>query len=65
MRELTHNTWIIARREFVAYFSTPLATIFLTVFVPLSVEPPGLFARATVTELPVPLKPVMRFPKPS
>ena len=40
MRELAHNTWIIARREFVAYFSTPLATIFLTVFVALT----GAFA---------------------
>jgi len=40
MRELAHNTWIIARREFLAYFSTPLATIFLTVFVALT----GAFA---------------------
>ena len=40
MRELLHNTWIIARREFLAYFSTPLATIFLTVFAALT----GAFA---------------------
>jgi ABC-2 type transport system permease protein len=36
MRELTRNSWIIARREFAAYFASPLATIFLTVFVALT-----------------------------
>jgi ABC-2 type transport system permease protein len=40
MRELGRNTWVIARREFLAYFSSPLATIFLTVFVALT----GAFA---------------------
>src|SRR6516162_131129 len=40
MHEFVRNTWIIARREFLAYFSTPLATIFLTVFVALT----GAFA---------------------
>ena len=34
------NTWIIARRELLAYFSTPLATVFLTIFVALT----GAFA---------------------
>jgi len=40
MRELAHNTWIITRREFAAYFASPLATIFLTVFIALT----GAFA---------------------
>jgi len=40
MRELVRNTGIIARREFAAYFSTPLAMTFLTVFVALT----GAFA---------------------
>lgn len=34
------RTWIIARREFAAYFSTPLAAVFLVIFLFLS----GLFA---------------------
>ena len=33
MHELARNTWIIARREFAAYFATPLASVFLTIFV--------------------------------
>src|SRR5499433_1617400 len=40
MRELANNSWIIARREFAAYFSSPLATTFLIVFVALT----GAFA---------------------
>jgi ABC-2 type transport system permease protein len=40
MHELVRNTWIIAKREFVAYFASPLATIFLTVFIALT----GAFA---------------------
>jgi ABC-2 type transport system permease protein len=40
MHDLARNTWIIARREFHAYFATPLAMIFLTVFVALT----GAFA---------------------
>jgi ABC-2 type transport system permease protein len=32
--------WIIARREFAAYFATPLAAVFLTIFVPAT----GAFA---------------------
>jgi ABC-2 type transport system permease protein len=40
MRELARNTWIIAKREFVAYFSSPLAAVFLTIFVALT----GAFA---------------------
>jgi len=40
MHDLVRNTWIIARREFHAYFATPLAMIFLTVFVALT----GAFA---------------------
>jgi ABC-2 type transport system permease protein len=40
MHELARNTWIIAKREFAAYFASPLATIFLTVFVALT----GAFA---------------------
>jgi ABC-2 type transport system permease protein len=40
MRELARNSWIIAKREFAAYFSTPLATVFLIIFVALT----GAFA---------------------
>jgi ABC-2 type transport system permease protein len=40
MHELVRNTLIIAKREFFAYFSTPLATVFLTIFVALT----GAFA---------------------
>lgn len=40
MRELVRNTLIIAEREFFAYFSTPLATVFLAIFVALT----GAFA---------------------
>jgi ABC-2 type transport system permease protein len=40
MRDLVRNSWIIARREFAAYFASPLATIFLTVFIALT----GAFA---------------------
>ena len=34
------NTWIIAKREFAAYFATPLAIVFLIIFVALT----GAFA---------------------
>ena len=40
MHELLRNTWIIAKREFVAYFASPLATVFLTIFIALT----GAFA---------------------
>ena len=40
MHELVRNTWIIAKREFIAYFSTPLATVFLIIFIALT----GAFA---------------------
>ena len=40
MRETLENAWIIARREFWAYFSTPLAGVFITIFVALT----GAFA---------------------
>jgi ABC-2 type transport system permease protein len=40
MRELARNGWIITRREFAAYFASPLATTFLIVFVALT----GAFA---------------------
>ena len=40
MHELMRNTWVIARREFIAYFSTPLATVFLIIFIALT----GAFA---------------------
>lgn len=40
MPEIVRNTWIIAKREFVGYFSTPLAAVFLTIFVALT----GAFA---------------------
>jgi gliding motility-associated transport system permease protein len=36
MPELLRNTWVIAKREFAAYFATPLATVFLIVFVALT-----------------------------
>src|SRR6185312_12999973 len=36
MRETWDNTWIIAKRELRAYFATPLALVFLTVFVALT-----------------------------
>ena len=40
MHEFARNTWVIAKREFVAYFSTPLATVFLIIFIALT----GAFA---------------------
>lgn len=40
MRETFDNAWIIAKREFRAYFATPLAIVFLTIFVALT----GAFA---------------------
>jgi len=40
MRETLQNSWIIAKREFRAYFATPLAIVFLTIFVALT----GAFA---------------------
>jgi ABC-2 type transport system permease protein len=40
MRETFDNAWIIAKREFHAYFATPLAIVFLTIFVALT----GAFA---------------------
>jgi len=40
MYEIVRNTRIIAEREFAAYFATPLATIFLVIFVALT----GAFA---------------------
>jgi ABC-2 type transport system permease protein len=40
MRERIAISWIIAKREFAAYFATPLATVFLTIFVALT----GAFA---------------------
>jgi ABC-2 type transport system permease protein len=40
MRESLAISWIIAKREFAAYFATPLATVFLTIFVALT----GAFA---------------------
>jgi ABC-2 type transport system permease protein len=40
MREFLDNSWIIAKREFAAYFATPLAGVFLTIFVALT----GAFA---------------------
>jgi ABC-2 type transport system permease protein len=40
MRETLENAWIIAKREFAAYFATPLASVFLTIFVALT----GAFA---------------------
>ena len=40
MHELVRNSWIIAKREFAAYFASPLAAVFLTIFVALT----GAFA---------------------
>lgn len=40
MHDRFRNVWIIAKREFAAYFSTPLAGVFLTIFVALT----GAFA---------------------
>ena len=40
MAELIRKTWAITKREFGAYFSTPLATVFLIIFVALT----GAFA---------------------
>jgi ABC-2 type transport system permease protein len=40
MREGLERTWIIAKREFAAYFATPIATVFLVIFVALT----GAFA---------------------
>jgi ABC-2 type transport system permease protein len=40
MHEGLRNVWIIAKREFAAYFATPLAAVFLTIFVALT----GAFA---------------------
>ena len=40
MRDTMQNSWIIAKREFHAYFGTPLAIVFLTIFVALT----GAFA---------------------
>lgn len=40
MRDTLENAWIIAKREFAAYFATPLASVFLTIFVALT----GAFA---------------------
>lgn len=40
MREMLSNIWIIAKREFAAYFATPIATVFLIIFVALT----GAFA---------------------
>ncbi|MGQ0672669.1 MAG: ABC transporter permease [Hyphomicrobium sp.] len=40
MRETLENAWIIGKREFAAYFATPLASVFLTIFVALT----GAFA---------------------
>ena len=36
MHELARNSWTIAKREFAAYFATPLASVFLIVFVALT-----------------------------
>ncbi|HEX5999625.1 MAG TPA: ABC transporter permease subunit [Hyphomicrobiaceae bacterium] len=35
-----HGTWIVAKREFLSYFATPIATVFLVIFVALT----GAFA---------------------
>lgn len=40
MRETLATAWIIAKREFRAYFATPLAIVFLTIFVAMT----GAFA---------------------
>lgn len=36
MRETWENIWVIAKREFASFFATPLALVFLTVFVALT-----------------------------
>jgi hypothetical protein len=40
MPEMLHNVWVVAKREFAAYFATPIATVFLVIFVALT----GVFA---------------------
>lgn len=40
MAEVLRHSWIIAKREFAAYFATPIATVFLVIFVALT----GAFA---------------------
>lgn len=40
MREALQNIWIIAKREFAGYFATPIAMVFLIIFVALT----GAFA---------------------
>jgi ABC-2 type transport system permease protein len=40
MTEFLSTTWVIAKREFAAYFATPIATVFLIIFVALT----GAFA---------------------
>jgi ABC-2 type transport system permease protein len=40
MNELLSNSWVIAKREFAAYFATPIAAVFLVIFVALT----GAFA---------------------
>jgi ABC-2 type transport system permease protein len=40
MPDTLRTTWVLARREFEAYFATPLASVFLTIFVALT----GAFA---------------------
>lgn len=40
MRDILENAWIITKREFAGYFATPLASVFLTIFVALT----GAFA---------------------
>jgi ABC-2 type transport system permease protein len=40
MRETLGNIWIVAKREFAAYFATPIAAVFLVIFVALT----GAFA---------------------
>jgi ABC-2 type transport system permease protein len=40
MREALQNVWIVAKREFAGYFATPIAMVFLIIFVALT----GAFA---------------------
>jgi len=40
MPEFLRNIWIVGKREFAAYFATPIATVFLVIFVALT----GAFA---------------------
>ena len=40
MREALDNIWIVFKREFAAYFATPIAAVFLVIFVALT----GAFA---------------------